>query len=127
MCIRDSRYSDDLGIKELRQELRRVKYNNKFAATLFNTVGTLVVAVSYTHLDVYKRQADGYARSTGKVGVCLATSGPGATNLVTGISTAYMDSIPIDVYKRQIPYHLHLRMIMEFMLHLTGIISQMMS
>lgn len=39
--------------------------------------------------------ADGYARSTGKVGVCLATSGPGATNLVTGIATAYMDSIPI--------------------------------
>ena len=39
--------------------------------------------------------ADGYARSTGKVGVCFATSGPGATNLVTGISTAYMDSIPM--------------------------------
>ena len=39
--------------------------------------------------------ADGYARSTGKVGVCLATSGPGSTNLVTGIATAYMDSIPI--------------------------------
>ncbi|MCD8103764.1 MAG: biosynthetic-type acetolactate synthase large subunit [Lachnospiraceae bacterium] len=39
--------------------------------------------------------ADGYARSTGRVGVCLATSGPGATNLVTGIATAYMDSIPI--------------------------------
>ncbi len=39
--------------------------------------------------------ADGYARSTGKVGVCFATSGPGATNLVTGIATAYMDSIPI--------------------------------
>lgn len=39
--------------------------------------------------------ADGYARSTGKVGVCLATSGPGATNLVTGIATAYMDSIPM--------------------------------
>jgi len=38
--------------------------------------------------------ADGYARSTGKVGVCLATSGPGATNLTTGIATAYMDSIP---------------------------------
>ena len=91
----------------------------------------LTMPVSYTHLDVYKRQvfgypggailnvyderykhpeikhvltaheqgashaADGYARSTGKVGVCLATSGPGATNLVTGISTAYMDSIPI--------------------------------
>ncbi|HJA05860.1 MAG TPA: biosynthetic-type acetolactate synthase large subunit [Candidatus Mediterraneibacter pullicola] len=39
--------------------------------------------------------ADGYARATGKIGVCLATSGPGATNLVTGIATAYMDSIPI--------------------------------
>ena len=39
--------------------------------------------------------ADGYARATGKVGVCFATSGPGATNLVTGIATAYMDSIPI--------------------------------
>lgn len=39
--------------------------------------------------------ADGYARSTGKVGVCLATSGPGATNLVTGIATAYMDSVPV--------------------------------
>ena len=39
--------------------------------------------------------ADGYARATGRVGVCLATSGPGATNLVTGIATAYMDSIPI--------------------------------
>ena len=39
--------------------------------------------------------ADGYARSTGKVGVCIATSGPGATNLVTGIATAYMDSVPV--------------------------------
>ncbi|MBB6690471.1 biosynthetic-type acetolactate synthase large subunit [Cohnella xylanilytica] len=41
--------------------------------------------------------ADGYARSTGKTGVCLATSGPGATNLVTGIATAYMDSVPLVV------------------------------
>ena len=39
--------------------------------------------------------ADGYARATGKVGVCFATSGPGATNLVTGLATAYMDSIPV--------------------------------
>ena len=39
--------------------------------------------------------ADGYARATGKVGVCIATSGPGATNLVTGLATAYMDSIPV--------------------------------
>jgi acetolactate synthase-1/2/3 large subunit len=41
--------------------------------------------------------ADGYARTTGKVGVCIATSGPGATNLVTGIATAYMDSVPLVV------------------------------
>ena len=40
--------------------------------------------------------ADGYARATGKVGVCMATSGPGATNLVTGIATAYMDSVPLE-------------------------------
>ena len=39
--------------------------------------------------------ADGYARATGKAGVCFATSGPGATNLVTGIATAYMDSVPV--------------------------------
>ena len=39
--------------------------------------------------------ADGYARTTGEVGVCLTTSGPGATNLVTGIATAYMDSVPM--------------------------------
>ena len=39
--------------------------------------------------------ADGYARASGKVGVCIATSGPGATNLVTGIATAYLDSVPV--------------------------------
>ena len=39
--------------------------------------------------------ADGYARATGKTGVCMATSGPGATNLVTGIATAFMDSVPL--------------------------------
>jgi len=47
--------------------------------------------------------ADGYARSTGKVGVCMATSGPGATNLVTGIATAYMDSVPMVVITGQVP------------------------
>ena len=47
--------------------------------------------------------ADGYARSTGKVGVCLATSGPGATNLVTGIATAYMDSSPIVAITGNVP------------------------
>jgi len=47
--------------------------------------------------------ADGYARATGKVGVCLVTSGPGATNLVTGIATAYMDSIPMVAFTGQVP------------------------
>ncbi len=47
------------------------------------------------HEQAAAHAADGYARATGKVGVCLATSGPGATNLVTGIATAYMDSVPI--------------------------------
>jgi acetolactate synthase-1/2/3 large subunit len=50
--------------------------------------------------------ADGYARSTGKVGVSLVTSGPGATNAVTGIATAYMDSIPLVVFTGQVPTHL---------------------
>jgi len=47
--------------------------------------------------------ADGYARSSGKVGVCLVTSGPGATNTVTGIATAYMDSVPIVILTGQVP------------------------
>jgi acetolactate synthase-1/2/3 large subunit len=47
--------------------------------------------------------ADGYARATGKVGVCLVTSGPGATNVVTGIATAYMDSIPVVIFTGQVP------------------------
>ena len=47
--------------------------------------------------------ADGYARATGKVGVCVATSGPGATNLVTGIAGAMMDSIPLVVITGQVP------------------------
>ncbi len=50
--------------------------------------------------------ADGYARATGKVGVCIATSGPGATNLVTGIATAYMDSVPIVAITGQVPRNL---------------------
>ncbi len=50
--------------------------------------------------------ADGYARSSGRVGVCLVTSGPGATNTVTGIATAYMDSIPLVVFTGQVPTRL---------------------
>lgn len=61
---------------------------------------TLYETPEITHILVRHEQgaahaADGYARSTGKVGVCLTTSGPGATNLVTGIATAFMDSIPL--------------------------------
>ncbi|NNM13367.1 MAG: acetolactate synthase large subunit, partial [Gammaproteobacteria bacterium] len=47
--------------------------------------------------------ADGYARVTGKVGVCMATSGPGATNLITGIANAYMDSVPLLAITGQVP------------------------
>ena len=47
--------------------------------------------------------ADGYARATGQVGVCLVTSGPGATNTVTGIATAYADSIPVVIFTGQVP------------------------
>src|SRR4030043_273254 len=47
------------------------------------------------HEQAAAHAADGYARATGKVGICMATSGPGATNLVTGIATAYMDSTPM--------------------------------
>lgn len=50
--------------------------------------------------------ADGYARATGKTGVCIATSGPGATNLVTGIANAYMDSVPLVALTGQVPLHL---------------------
>lgn len=50
--------------------------------------------------------ADGYARSTGKIGVCLVTSGPGATNLVTGIATANYDSVPLVCFTGQVPTHL---------------------
>nr|NIP77555.1 acetolactate synthase large subunit [Xanthomonadales bacterium]NIT34727.1 acetolactate synthase large subunit [Xanthomonadales bacterium] len=50
--------------------------------------------------------ADGYARATGKVGVCIATSGPGATNLVTALATAYMDSVPVVAITGQVKTHL---------------------
>ena len=50
--------------------------------------------------------AEGYAKATGKVGCVLVTSGPGATNTVTGIADAYMDSVPIVVFTGQVPSHL---------------------
>lgn len=76
--------------------------------TIFGIPGGVVIPIydelfnqdAITHYLVRHEQAaahaaDGYARATGKVGVCMATSGPGATNLVTGIATAYMDSVPL--------------------------------
>jgi acetolactate synthase-1/2/3 large subunit len=58
------------------------------------------------HEQAAAHAADGYARATGKVGVCLATSGPGATNLVTGIATAHMDSTPMVAFTGQVPMSL---------------------
>jgi acetolactate synthase-1/2/3 large subunit len=58
------------------------------------------------HEQAAAHAADGYARATGRVGVCLATSGPGATNLVTGIATAHMDSVPIIAITGQVFSHL---------------------
>ena len=58
------------------------------------------------HEQAATHAADGFARATGKPGVCLVTSGPGATNAITGIATAYMDSIPLVVISGQVPNHL---------------------
>ena len=55
------------------------------------------------HEQAAAHAADGYARASGRVGVCIATSGPGATNLVTGLGTAYMDSIPVVALTGQVP------------------------
>lgn len=77
--------------------------------TIFGYPGSTIIDIydelykygdAFTHILTSHEQgaahaADGYARATGKVGVCFATSGPGATNLVTGIATAYLDSIPV--------------------------------
>ncbi len=58
------------------------------------------------HEQAAAHMADGYARATGRVGVCIATSGPGATNLTTGIATSYMDSVPIVAFTGQVATHL---------------------
>ncbi len=68
---------------------------------------TIYQKATFTHILTKHEQgavhaADGYARATGKVGVCIATSGPGATNLVTGLANAYLDSIPIVAFTGQV-------------------------
>lgn len=61
-----------------------------------------IIHILARHEQAAAHAADGYARSTGKVGVCFATSGPGATNLVSGIATAQMDSIPMVLVTGQV-------------------------
>ena len=74
---------------------------------IFNALyGSKLRLILPRHEQGAAHMADGYARSTGKVGVCLATSGPGATNLVTGLATAHMDSIPVVAFTGQVPTHL---------------------
>lgn len=58
------------------------------------------------HEQCAAHMADGYARATGRVGVCIVTSGPGATNLVTGLATAQMDSVPVVAVTGQVPTNL---------------------
>ena len=58
------------------------------------------------HEQALVHEADAYARTTGKVGVCLVTSGPGATNLVTGLATANYDSVPLVCFTGQVARHL---------------------
>lgn len=86
--------------------------------TIFGYPGAAVIDIyealrtsSIHHVLIRQEQAavhsaSGYARTTGKVGVCIATSGPGATNLITGIATAYMDSIPIVIFTGQVKSNL---------------------
>jgi len=69
--------------------------------TLYDSRGLRHILVR--HEQGAAHAADGYARASGRVGVCMATSGPGATNLVTGIATAYMDSVPIVAVTGQVP------------------------
>lgn len=90
---------------------------DKNADTLFGYPGGAIIPLFdalYDEMDYFKvyrpaheqngvHAADGYARSTGKVGVFIGTSGPGATNTVTGIATAYMDSVPLLVITGQVP------------------------
>ena len=83
--------------------------------TIFGITGGAVIHLYHTlpeypihhvlmrHEQAAAHAADGYARATGKVGVCIATSGPGATNLVTGLATAYMDSSPVVAITGQVP------------------------
>ncbi|WP_028309199.1 biosynthetic-type acetolactate synthase large subunit [Desulfitibacter alkalitolerans] len=92
-------------IKALEEQEVEVIYGYPGGAVL--PIYDVLLESSIKHVLVRQEQAavhaaSGYARTTGKVGVCMATSGPGATNLVTGIATAYMDSIPLVIITGQV-------------------------
>lgn len=100
----------ELFVKALKKEKVDVlfAYPGGQAIDLFNALyGEKEIEVILPrHEQGLAHMADGYARSTGKVGVCLVTSGPGATNLVTGIATANYDSVPLVCFTGQVPTHL---------------------
>lgn len=100
----------DLFVKALKEEKvdTLFAYPGGQAIDLFNALyGTEGIQVILPrHEQGLIHAADGYSRSTGKVGVCLVTSGPGATNLVTGIATANYDSVPLVCFTGQVPTYL---------------------
>ena len=99
------------GARILMECLREQKVDTIFGypgGTILNVYDALYDYKEITHILTSHEQgaahaADGYARSTGKVGVCFATSGPGATNLTTGIATAYIDSSSVVFISCNVP------------------------
>ena len=83
-------------------------YPGAVVADLFDEIGKQedIELILPRHEQGLIHAADGYARSTGKVGVCLVTSGPGATNIVTGLATANYDSVPLVCFTGQVPTNL---------------------
>lgn len=102
------------GVQILLESLKREGVDTVFGypgGKVVKLYDALYLDGAIRHLETAHEQgaahaADGYARATGKVGVCFATSGPGATNLVTGLATAYMDSIPVVAITGNVPVDL---------------------
>ena len=98
------------GTKAIHEALKREKVENIFCIPggavipLFDEFySSDIRRILVRHEQAAAHAADGYARASGKAGVCIATSGPGATNLVTGIATAYLDSSPVVAFTGQVP------------------------
>ncbi len=102
------------GVQILLESLKREGVDTVFGypgGKVIKLYDALYLDGTIRHIETVHEQgashaADGYARTTGKVGVCFATSGPGATNLVTGLATAYMDSIPVVAITGNVPVDL---------------------